>query len=264
MVEVQKKEMSQSEIWKLAIEIWKLEKRLKKIETLSDEDVKATSFLLNRMYKIIEGYDVQLVDYTGQKFLEGMAWIDILSAETDKDIDFPIIWETMTPLVIIWWKIDQRSKVVIKTPENVVEEVKEKELDKQYKQFTHNKWSLNLIIKIISLLLILLSLVGITWFILWKLSTQNNEEILGEEKIEEEINSETEINNETEMLDESLENEYIEEEGENYMDNEVVENENLMEENNEKENQMNENMEEQNIVENNIEEPNIEEDNSEL
>ena len=67
MPEEQKKEMSQSEIWKLAVEIWKLEKRLKKIDNLSDDDVKATSFLLNRMYKTIEWYDVQLIDYTGQK-----------------------------------------------------------------------------------------------------------------------------------------------------------------------------------------------------
>lgn len=249
MTEVQKKEMSQSEIWKLAVEIWKLEKRLKKIDNLSDDDVKATSFLLNRMYKIIEWYDVQLLDYTGQKFLEWMAGIDILSAETDKDIDFPIIWEVMTPLVVIGWKIDQRSKVVIKTPENVVEEIQSKELDKQYEQYTRKKGS-SLLIKIMGMLLILLSLIGITRFFCLKLLGNTNKEYEPEESVVEEINEENNI------MDETQDVEYIDE-SKNIEDDELTQDENDVEGNieNELNNEIqeDENNEEQSVEEGNEE-----------
>ena len=178
MSEEIKKDMSQKEIWKLAVEIWKLEKRLNKIDSLDEEEQKATSFLLSRINKIIEWYNVKIIDYTWQKFLEGMTWIDILSAETHKNLEYPIIWETVTPAIEINWLIVQRAKVVINTPETVVDNqaVEEKESEESHGMLESNKdseqekwWKKGSSVFTLIFLAIILFLIFIIWFIYCKM-----------------------------------------------------------------------------------------------
>ena len=227
MGEENNKNMSQKEIWRLAVEIRKLEKRLKKIESLDEEESKATSFLLGRIYKIIEWYDVKIIDPTGQKFLEWMTWIDILSAETDKDLEYPIIWETTSPIVEVDWRIEQRAKVVIKTPEVVVEEKQENKEETGIYNIDKKKELLS----VFALFLIALAFFALVrflngWLCKKPISSQidnvANEEVINpevedmntetEEIINEEIINDTEdfsVQNIEENDNEELENQFV-------------------------------------------------------
>ena len=108
---------SDKELWKLAIELWKIEKKFQKCsEKLSEEENKSFEFLFNRVKQIFENNKVKITEFTNEKWNEWMALLDIIAVEEWDGLDFPIIWETISPLIEVNWNVVQRSKVVIYKP----------------------------------------------------------------------------------------------------------------------------------------------------
>ena len=108
---------SDKELWKLAVELWKIEKKFQKCnEKLSEEENKSFEFLFNRVNQIFENNKVKITEFTNEKWNEWMALLDIIAVEERDWLEFPIIWETISPLIEVNWNIVQRSKVVIYKP----------------------------------------------------------------------------------------------------------------------------------------------------
>ncbi|MDR2190493.1 MAG: hypothetical protein LBP53_04855 [Candidatus Peribacteria bacterium] len=76
------------DLGKLALEIWKVEKRLHKLDQkLSEDDKKGFSFLMERIYSALEKYGIHITDNTGQKYIEGMNGIDVVSVEAQEGLE---------------------------------------------------------------------------------------------------------------------------------------------------------------------------------
>lgn len=112
------------DLWKIAVEFWKIEKKIQKCrEKLTEEEFRSFDFLLNRIKFILWNNKVIVTDFTNQKRNEWMWLLDIVAIEESGSTEFPVIWETISPLVEVNGKIAQRSKVIIYKP-------KEKRLSK--------------------------------------------------------------------------------------------------------------------------------------
>jgi hypothetical protein len=97
----------------LAVEVWRLEKRLQKSsESLSDDQNKAFDNSLAKLQRYLEKNDISLTDYTDKKYNEGMN-LDILSIEKDPDIPHSIIKETHEPAVLHKGQLIKKAKVVV-------------------------------------------------------------------------------------------------------------------------------------------------------
>lgn len=97
----------------LAVEVWRLEKRLQKSsESHSDDQNKAFDNSLAKLQRYLEKNDISLTDYTDKKYNEGMN-LDILSIEKDPDIPHSIIKETHEPAVLHKGQLIKKAKVVV-------------------------------------------------------------------------------------------------------------------------------------------------------
>ena len=115
--------ISKEDLCKLVSEIWKLEKRIKKNNDINEDDKKSYDFLFDRIYSISKWCNLEILDYTWNKYISWMNWLDIVWTEHDASLYYDIIWETITPMIKIDWKIMQKSKIIIKTPDELEEDV---------------------------------------------------------------------------------------------------------------------------------------------
>lgn len=104
---------STQEIANLAIELWRLEKRLAKIEDkISDDERKALQNSSQKLKRYIQQNDIEINDYAGQVYNEGMN-LDILSSEKDSSLKQSIIFETHEPAVLHKGILIRKAKVII-------------------------------------------------------------------------------------------------------------------------------------------------------
>ncbi len=102
-----------SSIVELAVEVWRLEKRLSKAEpSLTDDQNKALQNSIAKMHRYLDRNDITLVDYTDQKFNEGLN-LDILSIEKDPKLHESVIKETHEPAVMHKGQLIKKAKVVV-------------------------------------------------------------------------------------------------------------------------------------------------------
>ena len=80
MVDIQ---LGVEEIVDLAVEVWRMEQRLSKAsENIPEIHQRSLSNSINRLKSYLNKYDVEIHDYTGQKYNDGLNF-DILSREQD-------------------------------------------------------------------------------------------------------------------------------------------------------------------------------------
>jgi hypothetical protein len=97
----------------LAVEIWRIQKRLQKAkESLSDDQNKAFENSSSKLQRYLEKNDISVVDYTDQKYNEGLN-LDVLSIEKDPSISGSIIKETHEPAVLHKGQLIKKAKVVV-------------------------------------------------------------------------------------------------------------------------------------------------------
>jgi len=102
-----------SSLVELAVEVWRLEKRLAKAEpSLSDDQNKALQNSVAKMRRYLDRNDITFVDYTDQKFNEGLN-LEILSKEKDPKLRESIIKETHEPAVMHKGQLIKKAKVVV-------------------------------------------------------------------------------------------------------------------------------------------------------
>jgi len=97
----------------LSIEIWRLENRLNKVLiNLEENQRESITNSIQKLKRYLEKNDIELVDYTNQKFNEGRN-LDILAVEENNSVIEPIIKETKEPTILCKGQVVNRGKVII-------------------------------------------------------------------------------------------------------------------------------------------------------
>ncbi len=97
----------------LAVELWKLEKRMKNIsDKLSDDEKKLLSNSLDRLKRFLQVNDIEIEDYEGLAFNEGMN-VKIMHVEKEHNVPRSIIGETIKPAVGRKGVLVSQAEVVI-------------------------------------------------------------------------------------------------------------------------------------------------------
>ncbi len=97
----------------LAVEAWRLENKFNKIEQqLPEAAIKPFKHSLEKFRKFFAKHDIDIVDFTGQKFNDGLN-IDVLNTEKDPSITEPYIKETFEPSIMVRGILVKKAKVIV-------------------------------------------------------------------------------------------------------------------------------------------------------
>lgn len=97
----------------LATEVWRIEQRLAKVSSgLTDIQKKGLESSVQKLKRYLEKYDLEIRDYTNQKFNEGLN-LDILSVEKDPTITEPIVKETVEPTILCKGQVVKKAKIIL-------------------------------------------------------------------------------------------------------------------------------------------------------
>lgn len=100
-------------IVEVAIEVWRLEKRLTKANSdLSDDQNKAFENSISKLKRFLDKNDITYTDYTDKKYNEGLN-LDVLNIEKDNNVTESIIKETHEPAVFHKGQLIKKAKVVV-------------------------------------------------------------------------------------------------------------------------------------------------------
>lgn len=96
-----------------AVEIWRLEQKINKILSILPENQKETFVnILKKLKRYLEKNDIEILDYTNQKFNDGRN-LEILSVEKNPKISESTIKETKEPTIMCKGQVVRRGKVII-------------------------------------------------------------------------------------------------------------------------------------------------------
>lgn len=99
----------------LAVEIWRMDQRISEsASSLPENHSKGLANSIERLKRYIKKYDIELVDYTNQKYNEGLN-LDVLSVEKDTSLSNPIVKKTIEPTVICKGQVVRKAKIILLT-----------------------------------------------------------------------------------------------------------------------------------------------------
>jgi len=102
-----------SDLVDLAVEVWRMNSRIKKIGLdIPDIQKKGLESSIQKFTNYLSRYDIEIVDYTGEKYNEGLN-LDILSVDTDPNCEIPYIKETVEPTVICKGQVVKKAKIIL-------------------------------------------------------------------------------------------------------------------------------------------------------
>lgn len=102
-----------SELVELATEVWRIEQRLAKIaDTLPENQRKGLENSVHKFKRYISNYDIEIVDYTNQKFNDGLN-LDVLSVEKDPNVQVPTVKETVEPTILVKGQVVKKAKIIL-------------------------------------------------------------------------------------------------------------------------------------------------------
>jgi len=96
-----------------ALEIWRIEQKVTKLtETLPVNQRKGLENSIQKFKRYLEKYDIEIVDYTNQKFNDGLN-LDVLSIEKEPTISESIVKETIEPTVMYRGQVIKKAKIIV-------------------------------------------------------------------------------------------------------------------------------------------------------
>lgn len=102
-----------TDLVELAIEVWRIEQRLtKSAPSLPENQRKGLDSSVNKLKRYIEKYDIEVVDYTNQKFNDGLN-LDVLSVEKDQSVTVPTVKETIEPTILVKGQVVKKAKIIL-------------------------------------------------------------------------------------------------------------------------------------------------------
>lgn len=115
--------LDEAKLIDLAVDVWKLDKNVKKAMSLDENRPIKSS--LGKLFAYLGYYGIDVRDYTGEKYYENMN-VRILSTEEVENQAFPIVLETVKPAVIVNGKLASHASVIVGVPKNNKDEDLEK------------------------------------------------------------------------------------------------------------------------------------------
>jgi molecular chaperone GrpE (heat shock protein) len=104
---------SVTELIELATEVWRIEQRLAKVtDILPENQRKGLENSVHKFKRYISNYDIEIVDYTNQKFNDGLN-LDVLSVEKDQSVTTPTVKETVEPTILVKGQVVKKAKIVL-------------------------------------------------------------------------------------------------------------------------------------------------------
>jgi len=101
-----------------AIEVWRIEQRIIRMQNILPENQKkGIENSTKKLKRYFEKYDVEIIDYTNQKFNDGLN-LDVLSVEKKPNITESIIKETIEPTIMYRGQVVRKAKIIVLTKEN--------------------------------------------------------------------------------------------------------------------------------------------------
>ena len=105
--------LSVESLVELAVEVWRIEKRITKVSSsLPKVQRKGVETSIQKLKRYLEKYDIEIRDYTNQKFNEGLN-LDVLSVEKDPSITEPIVKETVEPTILCKGQVVKKAKIIL-------------------------------------------------------------------------------------------------------------------------------------------------------
>ena len=102
-----------NELIELAIEIWRIEQRINKsLSVIPENQKKGIENSIQKLKRYLQKYDIEIVDYTGQKYNEGLN-LDVLSVDKDDVAKEPYVKETVEPTIMCKGLVVKKAKIVI-------------------------------------------------------------------------------------------------------------------------------------------------------
>ena len=99
----------------LAVEIWRMDQRISEsASSLPENHSKGLANSIERLKRYIQKYDIEIVDYTNQKYNDGLN-LEILSVEKDPSIPHAIVKKTIEPTVICKGQVVKKAKIILLT-----------------------------------------------------------------------------------------------------------------------------------------------------
>lgn len=104
---------SVTELVELATEVWRIEQRLAKVaDILPENQRKGLENSVHKFKRYISNYDIEVVDYTNQKFNDGLN-LDVLSVEKDQSVTTPTVKETVEPTILVKGQVVKKAKIIL-------------------------------------------------------------------------------------------------------------------------------------------------------
>jgi hypothetical protein len=105
--------VSVTELVDLATEVWRIEQRLTKVtDILPENQRKGLENSVHKLKRYISNYDIEIVDYTNQKFNDGLN-LDVLSVEKDQSVTTPTVKETIEPTILVKGQVVKKAKIIL-------------------------------------------------------------------------------------------------------------------------------------------------------
>jgi molecular chaperone GrpE (heat shock protein) len=102
-----------TELIELATEVWRIEQRLIKVsDNLPENQKKGLENSVHKLKTYISKYDVEIIDYTGKKFNDGLN-LDVLNVEKDPNVEFPTVKETVEPTILVKGQVVKKAKIIL-------------------------------------------------------------------------------------------------------------------------------------------------------
>ncbi len=103
-----------SSVIDLAIEVWRLQDRAKKLQSATGREDPSIAFSIDKIQHVLKEIGIETRAYTGQKYNEGMS-LDVLT------FDFPvgekpinrIVQETVSPEILFDGKLHKMAQVIV-------------------------------------------------------------------------------------------------------------------------------------------------------
>ena len=105
--------VSVTELVELAAEVWRIEQRLVKVADIIPENQrKGLENSVHKFKRYISNYDIEIVDYTNQKFNDGLN-LDVLSVEKEQSVTTPTVKETVEPTILVKGQVVKKAKIIL-------------------------------------------------------------------------------------------------------------------------------------------------------
>jgi len=98
----------------LASEIWRLDQRLIKVsKKLQENHQKALENSVQKLKKFVDKYDLEVRDYTGQKYNTSLSAMEVVSVEKSSSVINDTVKETLEPAVLLRGQVIKKAKVIL-------------------------------------------------------------------------------------------------------------------------------------------------------